>query len=754
MSDRLLAKSNGETIAFHTVSCLRAARALLQSLPLPESQRHELQKDVLAALSIHDLGKAALGFQQMVQGAKTNWAGKRHEVLSASFGSTLPGMSPSALMAVLTHHKSLPGDGITHCDAGCLPFEQLPLKDCVCPIWQEMANEWLENRQLLAEEWRQICAALQKEGVTSVPFELATLSLDPAWLSRSSGRRGQRKAIPFSERLHAALVRGLTITSDHLGSAHLEPRPIPDLKQFAVLKHMSRPFQAVAAQTEGSAILRAPTGSGKTEAALLWAQQNQMPHGRLFYVLPYTASINAMYQRLGPGRDPNMPGTFGAENVGVLHSRAAASLYVMLESSNDDCTRLDSQRNARELASLAREMWYPIRVCTPHQILRYVLRGKGWETMLAEFPAACFIFDEVHAYDPRIVGLTLATAKLVSKWGGRALFLSATLPDFLAKLIQSALGDVSVITLDPTKARDSEILDRKRHILQVRAGSLSEQLGAVITAAKASNSTLIVCNHVPTAQTIFEQVRVEFGTSCALLHGRFNQEDRNLIEARIVRRPPLKVLVATQVVEVSLDIDFDQAFLEPAPIDALVQRMGRVNRAGTRKGGPAPVTVFTKQVNKRHLYCKCRDAAHDSDCRVQRSIEELAKMSNPIGECDLVQATNRIYSDGYVADDRQAFEEGLNHPDLIDFEARLLVGAHQDWVEQVIESADGTVEVLPNCLRAEYEARRQEGLWIAANSLFVPIRARSLSWLRQMLDTSSDPWVIDAPYCNTLGLQL
>jgi CRISPR-associated endonuclease/helicase Cas3 len=259
---------------------------------------------------------------------------------------------------------------------------------------------------------------------------------------------------------------------------------------------------------------------------------------------------------------------------------------------------------------------------------------------------------------------------------------------------------------------------------------------------------------VSTAQIIFEQVRVEFGTSCALLHGRFNQEDRNLIEARIVRRPPPKVLVATQVVEVSLDIDFDQAFLEPAPIDALVQRMGRVNRAGTRKGGPAPVTLFTQQVNKRHLYCKCRGAAHDSDCRVQRSIEELAQMSNPIGESDLVQAASRIYSDGYVGEDEQAFEEGLNHPDLIDFEGRLLAGAHQDWVEQVIEGADGTVEVLPNCLRSEYEVRRREGLWIAANSLLVPVRARSLSWLRPTLDTCSDPWAIDARYCNTLGLQL
>jgi CRISPR-associated endonuclease/helicase Cas3 len=373
---------------------------------------------------------------------------------------------------------------------------------------------------------------------------------------------------------------------------------------------------------------------------------------------------------------------------------------------------------------------------------------------LAEFPQACFIFDEVHAYDPRIVGLTLATAKLVNKWGGRALFLSATLPNFLVRLIREALGDIPAIAPDPAKERDREVLNRKRHTVEIRKGNLGDHLQTVMKAVDAADSTLVVCNHVPTAQSVFGLLRSKFGEACLLLHSRFNQEDRNDIEGKVVRRPPPKLLVATQVVEVSLDIDFDQAFLEPAPIDALIQRMGRVNRAGERKGGPAPVVLLTEEVNRRHLYCSCPADFHKPDCRVRRSLEELGRIPNPISESDLVDGANRVYSEGYTGDDERTFEEGLTHPDIAHFESRLLAGAHQDWVEEVIERTDGNVELLPQCLEREFNARQREGLWIEANSLLVPVRARSLSWLRPRLDMSSDPWLVNAPYCNRLGLQL
>jgi CRISPR-associated endonuclease/helicase Cas3 len=266
-----------------------------------------------------------------------------------------------------------------------------------------------------------------------------------------------------------------------------------------------------------------------------------------------------------------------------------------------------------------------------------------------------------------------------------------------------------------------------------------------------SPSTLIVCNQVKTSQIVYSKLKDVFKDDVKLLHSQFNQEDRNIKENEIINNNLPKVLVATQVVEVSLDIDFNQAFLEPAPIDALIQRMGRVNRSGSRP--PADIIILTKQIGEFNIYCNCDPGTHNSECRVKSTINELQKLNNPISEQDLVIAADRVYGSGYQGDDKVKFEEGYNHPDLVEFEERLLAGAHQDWVEHVVESSDGVIEVLPKCLLGEYNRRKEDGLWIEANNLLVPIKTRSLAWLRSKVDMSKDPWVLNLPYFPDIGLE-
>lgn len=744
MIDRIWAKSSGETLSEHTISCLKAAQALLDMLPLSNEDKEVLSRDVLLALAIHDVGKAATGFQRVLHDEQANWQGKRHEVISAAFASGIEDVSPTSIFAILTHHKSIPADGTSEEVFGCLFWEQIPMPSNTTPMWEEMAQEWKGNKSLFLEEWRLICEYLAQQSLLSFS-ELRPLSIDPAWLERTVFKRGQRKSIPFKERYYASLVRGLTIASDHLGSANRVPSPIPKLSSFPVLKQTPRPFQEEISKIEGSAILRAPTGSGKTEAALLWAQQNQRANGRLFYILPYTASINAMHRRLTK--------IFGDRNVGILHHRATSALYSMLEADADIMSRLNKQRIAKTLTSLAREIWFPIRVCTPHQILRYTLRGKGWEYMLAEFPNSCFIFDEIHAYDPRVVGLTLASAKLLSQWGARCLFLSATLPEFLSHLITEAMGELPFVEPDPEKEDDKQILDKKRHNVEVIHGSLVEHLEAIVWMIRASSSTLIVCNHVRSSQEVYSRLKKELpGENIKLLHSRFNQEDRNRIEAEITGWSLPKVLVATQVVEVSLDVDFERAFFEPAPIDALIQRMGRVNRFGDRP--PTKVVIFTKQINPYNLYCECPGGNHQPTCRMQLTIDELQKVPNPISEGDMVEAANTVYGSGYQGEAQTKFEEGSNHPDLKEFQDRLLAGAHQNWVEVVIEKTDGTIEILPRSLLAEYKRRKEAGLWIEANSLLVPVRIEYFAWLKPKLEQLDDLWIADLDYTHEEGLHL
>jgi CRISPR-associated endonuclease/helicase Cas3 len=415
----------------------------------------------------------------------------------------------------------------------------------------------------------------------------------------------------------------------------------------------------------------------------------------------------------------------------------------MREGSDDITSRRLEQARAWSKNRLAREIWYPMRVCTPHQILRFTLQGRGWEAMLSEFPHSCFIFDEVHAYDPVITGLTLATAKYLSSQNASCLFLSATMPLFLHKLIEKEVGPAKFVQPDPIHPTDKEIMNRIRHRIHLIDGNILSNLDFVIKEIQKANSTLIVCNHVVSAQIVYAKVCSILGKKdVVLLHSRFNRHDRNEIEKRLQSSLP-KVLVSTQVVEVSLDIDFEQGFLEPAPFDALIQRLGRVNRYG--KKSLASVRIFKKQLEHHNLYDRKL---------VERSLNELASLPTVIGEQELIEVSDKVYADGYDEENESLFQEALNHRLIKNFQDNLLAGSHREWVEDVIEKSDGAIEVLPISLLDKYREYEQIGLKIEADDLLVPIRLRSLFRVKEFVDLSDEPFKANLPYSREIGLGL
>src|SRR5205814_10371544 len=86
---------------------------------------------------------------------------------------------------------------------------------------------------------------------------------------------------------------------------------------------------------------------------------------------------------------------------------------------------------------------------------------------------------------------------------------------------------------------------------------------------KSQETALIVCNHVATGQAVWQTLRGNYGIPATLLHSRFNARDRTHIEREITRPTSPRVLVATQAIEVSLDLDYQRGYTEPAPADAL-----------------------------------------------------------------------------------------------------------------------------------------------------------------------------------------
>lgn len=696
-------ENEGESLLAHTLSVISVSERICNSLPISIAQRQEIAREVILCAALHDSGKVALGFQLSLR--QTHW-GRRHEMLSLAIASAVAKeLSVAGLFAIATHHKP-----IEYFD-DAFNGQQIPSDRS--NLWQEMVNNLLIHKDLLIEYLKLISSRVnfKIEGFETLSLETR---LKKVWFNKEY----QSYRIDISQRRHASLLRGLLITADHIASAHqFDLTKIPVQKDYSAIISRKElkgnnilPFQQRCAETKGNAILKAPTGSGKTAAILFWSAYNQAENGRLFYVLPHTASINAMHKRLQK--------IYGEKIVGVLHHKNAAYLFRVFE---NDYSSTDAAKMAQTISGLARELYHPIRVTTPHQILRVALHGKGWELGLAEFPNACFVFDEIHAFEPLLVGLTIATVTWLKSMGAKVLFASATLPSFLEKILREEIGihDENIISLDPENQDDKVVLDKIRHRIEIREGSLLSNIETLMTEIKASGkTTLIVCNHVATSQKVYEKLREKF-KDIRLLHARFNAEDRFNIEREIQADNPPNILVATQAVEVSLDLDYDCGYIEPAPADALGQRLGRINRKGIRRE-PAKVVIFAEpsvKIKESPVYLP-----YDREITIETV--NLLREAEFLSEFLLTEVVNKIYRDGYKGDSKTEYEKGLNNPVIASFDENIIAGTHKDWVEGIIEGSDGQMEVLPIELYDRFINLKEEKRYLEAKLLLVPIQIR------------------------------
>jgi len=603
----------GEQLTTHLAATLSAAIRVEGRVGELSAVPQRFWSWVCLAALLHDTGKIPDGFQEMVGNgpAPARLWGERHEVLSLGFAATLLADLPAeerrwVALGVLTHHRPLTsasGRGLLGCyperDAGAFTSR-------FGHVDQDAAGELMC--------WLASTAA--QSGLVPVPPDGVSAEVGPAAhaLLRELSMAWRDLVSPEEGRT-AVLLQGAVTLADHLSSAGAEAglhatQPVDGsyaaslAARFRLHEHQRR-----AAEVDGHLLLRAPTGTGKTEAAQLWAARQvqsmrELRGGqpRIFYTLPYLASINAMTARLGTDLgDPDL--------VGVVHSRAA--LYHLDRSLCDEspaavpppdragkatADRAGAAAKAVSRAAATRLFREMIRVGTPYQLLRGALAGPGHSGILIDSANSVFILDELHAYDMRRLGYLLAMAGFWEQIGGRIAVISATFPQPLAEMLSETLAG---------KLTTVEVLDRPwpvRHRLTIRGTHLtSEEAAAEIgDRLRAGQAVLLTANNVADARTMFERLgpvaRACHGDEAAdLLHSRFRAMDRRLIEERIrgrygtgrPRKPGL--VVATQAIEVSLDVDFDALHSSGAPLEALIQRFGRVNRIGERP--PANVVV-------------------------------------------------------------------------------------------------------------------------------------------------------------------
>ncbi|SDG62516.1 CRISPR-associated endonuclease/helicase Cas3 [Sinosporangium album] len=757
----VLAKSRPrENLTSHLAATLAGAMDLCRRVgriaPTESVTGDRFWPAVCLAALCHDAGKTVDGFQAMLRGRIRSW-GERHEVVSLGF---LPGLITDEKLllwvaaGVATHHRSLDGDrrSLMAMYGGA---DETEWRQRLEPLPAEVADElsaWLSATAAQAN-LPIVVSPESRHDVLAEALRVFDLLIDK-WEFR----------VERDEGLTAVLLQGAVTLSDHLSSAHgvLHMRqPLDEdfrsllVRTFAAKGRIIRPHQDAAGAVDGHLILRAPTGSGKTEAGLLWAatqvsavatKTGGVP--RVFLTLPYLASINAMAERLGR--------LLGDDTlIGVAHSRAASYHLSKAICPDDDDGQAEAATKAVSRAHATRLFRETVRVGTPYQILRGVLAGPAHSSILIDSANSVFILDELHAYDPRRLGYILAAARLWERLGGRIAVLSATLPDALANLFTDTLDQpVHTVEADTTGAR-------LRHRLGLRNRHLTDP--ASITEMKErlarGESVLVIANNVADAQHLFAELSPQVEHRF-LLHSRFRRMDRAKIERLIndhfgvdgSRQAGL--LVATQVVEVSLDVDFDCLFTSAAPLEALIQRFGRVNRIGARPA--ADVLVHTPRYAPRRRGGEDYADGVYPQLPVQTGASVLSRHDGEaIDEAHATAWLDEVYGTAWglawredVLKHRQTFDEAFlrfAHP----------YAGRSDLTERFDELFDGTEAILVQDRDAYIKALDQGGDDKAAGQLLgeryllpLPYWSTPLTTWEKRLGVR----IVEADYDKTLGL--
>lgn len=732
--DHVLAKSadkgaNGteETLSEHTFRVLERFSQWVHLRPnLPtEINEPRLWHYLFWACMLHDLGKSASGFQDVLRDKTKKWP-YRHEVLSLAFVDWLYPTKDFPdriwiIAAIASHHRD--ADVIikdywgSSDEDDILPLlvEQIP-EETINGIWDwinKCVPSWISELGLVGYGIEIPSIIHRQDAIQSIKkygTKAIHLALDDYLHFWKETNKQVENKIPVV----ALTLRGHIINADHGGSAHVEQMSAVRFTKQDVFEKQNKktenlfPHQVEAGEIKGSVLLIAPTGSGKTEAALLWvAQQDNAP--RLFYTLPYQASMNAMNLRLGE--------IYGGNNVGLQHGRGLSALYRQLMERS--YSPQDAARTARQMKNLAKLNDHPVRVFSPYQMLKAMYRLKGYEAQLSDYHNALFIFDEIHAYEVGRLAMILQTIKYLRKYYNAKFFvMSATFPTLIKGWLKDVLGNPTEIT-----AKASLYREFQRHELQVVEGDLLSEnhLKQIASEAKEGKSILIVCNVVARAQQAYETLNSELhgAVPVELLHGRFNMQDRMEKERSIREKTGTNsskrssvVLVATQVVEVSLDIDLDTIYTDPAPLEALVQRFGRINR-GRKMESLAQVHVFTQPDDGQKIYVPEL---------ISRTLQILRRENGkPIDESKVGIWLDEIYKDEVAEQWKKEFIKASNEFESVCVNTLRPFGAADDGLEDQFSKMFDGIEVLPNDLYDKYDKKREDEP-IAANDLLVPMR--------------------------------
>lgn len=550
--DLVLAKSlnyGNITLLEHTQQVVSAIKVFAKAF--------ELNVDIaIKGAIIHDLGKAHPYFQNKIKriNAKSLFEKNkfdythRHEISSLAFLPVFDKVDWNPIIdMVIGHHKSIKND---KGEKGILDLIEND---------RYMIEHHLEG----FEEWQIIGNSIMN-----------SFGIKVREISKEEASKSINYAIEYCKKKKAGWSkwRGLLMAADHFASAFMKQTDIKLQPLFKIPKldfyfdegRISDLYPLSKTETSNDkkhTIVVAPTGAGKTDFLM------KRCTGRIFYTLPFQASINAMWERIGNDLKHANP------DLDIRLQHATSKIVV---------------KNNKEEQLLQGFVGSSIKVVTPHQMAGIIFGTSGFESVMLDLKNCDIILDEIHTYSDYSRAMVIEIVKALLKLDCRIHIGTATMPQVLYEELIGIMGgreNVYEVKLD------SEVLNTfNRHII-FKHNSFEETLPIIKDAINKKEKILIIFNTVKKAQQAFKKFEIEFPEiDKMLIHSRYRRGDRVLLESKLKKefngdgspefgegyKPCL--VVSTQVVEVSLDISFDRMITECAPIDSLIQRFGRINR--------------------------------------------------------------------------------------------------------------------------------------------------------------------------------
>lgn len=750
----------------HSADVAACMEALLR-LPTIQSRlgalsgREKLPPVLLPRLAahafLHDLGKANRGFRaRLRQGAppvghiKQAVALPRLDELRDAVRKALPieqmqswGSYEEAFLSIVAHHgRPVDPNSII---AGDYRAIWMPGKDCDpvadLAILGSAVRRWFPS-------------AFVTDGdqlPTEAPFwhAIAGLAMLADWMGSDT------KIFPFAngddpDRMCFARSRAVEALRD-LGVDPSDMRIEIDALTFAkVSPYPPREIQMATGEVSGNiVVMESETGSGKTEAAL-YRFARLFAAGEvdgLYFALPTRVAATSLHTRVcqaveriyGGSPKPTVvlavPGYMRADGVS---GRALPNFDVQWD---DDPH--DAERRARWAAEHPkRYLAGTIAVGTIDQALFGAITVKHAHMRVACLMRHLFVVDEVHASDTYMEGLLTHLLSLHTKAGGHALLLSATLGSSArARLLRATPPDLTTAELLDYPAISTSAAPLPEH----KAGSeqsksvtvaLSDCISdadAIATmaleAARRGAKVLIVRNLQRDAVATARSLLAQAGSASSVLfrcegiatlhHGRFSREDRELLDAAVEtaigrNRPDGGLIViGTQTLEQSLDIDADLIVTDLCPADVLLQRLGRLHRH-VRDGleGRARRTAGF-ETPRAIVLCPS-----DLGALLSRPGHGLGGHNNPYQNLIVAEATRRLIESRPVWDipamNRMLVEQ-TTHPEALEALASELEGTDKRWREDLLQMTGNAIGDVQAAMQARL---RWDVSWTHPNVTF------------------------------------